>query len=328
MNVSGIKRTALLITIVLLSCLAGCASSAKPPADYTWERTGDSLALIKAGHTIWQLNYDKRYDKPYFYPVALADGTTLTERRPADHPWHRSLWWSWKFINGVNYWEDDPNTFLAPGRNEIMDVSVKPHEDGFAEATITISYHPQGKSEVMTEKRTLRMSAPDVRGIYCIDWKSDFTAKDKDLLLDRTPIRGEQNGVEWGGYTGLSIRLAQNAGGWQAADSEGHTFGEGYNNAKGRWLDFTIEPNRGVTAGIAVLDHPDNLRHPTPWDVILGQGKKGMRYFSPAILYYEPLTLPSGKTLTLRYRIIIHPGGTNRDILESEWQKFSKSGKW
>ena len=290
-----------------------------------WERTGNSLALTKAGRTIWQLNYDKRYDKPYLHPVALADGTILTELRPEDHPWHRGLWWSWKFINGVNYWEDDPNTFLAPGRNEIMDVSVKPHEDDIAEVIITISYHPQGKSEVMTEKRTLRMSAPDARGIYYIDWKSEFTAKDKDLLLDRTPILGEPCGVIWGGYAGLSVRLAKDTNNWQAADSEGHTFSKEFNNAKARWLDYTIHTWPAATeAGVAILDHPSNPRHPTPWYVILGDP---MRYFSPAFIYNQPYMLASGKLLKLRYRILVHPGPTDRKWLEKEWANFSRT-KW
>jgi hypothetical protein len=31
---------------------------------------------------------------------------------PADHPWHRGVWFSWKYLSGVNYWEfpqDRPN---------------------------------------------------------------------------------------------------------------------------------------------------------------------------------------------------------------------------
>jgi hypothetical protein len=204
-----------------------------------------------------------------------------------------------------------------------MDVSVKTHEDGIAEATITISYHPQGKSEVMTEKRTLRTGAPDARGIYYIDWKSEFTAKDKDLFLDRTPILGEPCGVIWGGYAGLSVRLARDANSRQAADSEGHTFSKEFNNAKARWLDYTIHAGRAsAEAGVAILDHPSNPRHPTPWYVILGDP---MRYFSPAFIYNQPYMLASGKSLTLRYRVLIHPGPTDREWLEKQWVEFSRT---
>jgi hypothetical protein len=318
------NRLVEVILLVGLCVVGGCGSpSASNSGHFGWRQTDNSLALVSDGNVVWQLNYDRKEDKPYFHPVALTDGTVLTELRPPDHPWHRGLWWSWKFINRVNYWEDDPNTFLAPGRNEITDMRVKTHGDNSADVEIAVSYHPPGRPPVLTEKRLLKVGPPDKSGGYQIDWTSVFTAGDKNVLLDRTPILGEPQGVEWGGYAGLSVRLANSASGWKVVDSDGYRYGRERNNARARWLDYTIEA-AGRPAGIAVLDHPSNLRHPTPWYVILG---KDMRYFSPALLFYEPYTLPSGKTLTLHYRILIHPGRTDKDLMEKEWQKFSNV-KW
>ncbi|MBA7706112.1 hypothetical protein ES703_114958 [subsurface metagenome] len=50
-----------------------------------------------------------------------------------------------------------------------------------------------------------------------------------------------------------------------------------------------------------------------------------MPYFSPAVLFDKAYTLPAGKGLTLRYRILIHPGLADRDILKSEWNAFLKT---
>ena len=36
-----------------------------------------------------------------------------------------------------------------------------------------------------------------------------------------------------------------------------------------------------------------------------------MSFFSPAVLCYEPITLQAGERLTLRYRVIVHPGRWN-----------------
>jgi hypothetical protein len=240
---------------------------------------------------------------------------------PADHIWHRGLWWSWKTINGINYWEEDKETHLSPGRNEITQVKVKTHSDATAEANLHISYHPPNKPPVLTEKRTLEISQPNDTGVYTIDWKSVFTAHDRDVLLDRTPVLGQPNGVAWGGYAGLSIRLADNATDRQAVDSAGTEFAGEFNASKARWCDYTIKTASGKPAGIAVLDHPDNLRHPTPWYVILGEG---MKYYSPALLYYEPYVIQAGATLELRYRILVHPGRTDTEWLDNQWQQFSK----
>ena len=63
--------------------------------------------------------------------------------------------------------------------------------DGSTLAKLTVSYHPPDKSEVLKEIRTLKISPFDANGGYRIDWTSTFTASDKDVLLDRTPIIGE-----------------------------------------------------------------------------------------------------------------------------------------
>ncbi len=322
MKRDNIPLTAL---IVALSLSTGCTMmSSKTMSPYSWRHTDTSLALLNDDRTIWQLNFNEKEDKPYFHPIALTDGTVLTELRPADHIWHRGLWWSWKAINGLNYWEEDKETFLAKGRNQITKVKVKAHPDKSADAEIHISYHPPDKPAVLLEQRLLKISPPDEKGIYYIDWKSTFTAKDKDVFLDRTPILGQPNGVAWGGYAGLSIRLADNAKNRKAIDSAHRQFPDEFNNAKARWLDYTVEAAPGKEAGIAVLDHPSNPRHPTPWYIILGQG---MKYFSPAFLFYEPYTLEANDTLTFKYRILIHPGRTDRSMLENQWQAFSKL-KW
>lgn len=77
----------------------------------------------------------------------------------------------------------------------------------------------------------------------------------------------------------------------------------------------------GRTAGIAILDHPENLRFPSRWHVILDE-KAQFGYFSPAPLWSEPYALPAGKTFVLRYRIVLHPGRGDGLQLDREWRRF------
>jgi hypothetical protein len=46
-------------------------------------------------------------------------------------------------------------------------------------------------------------------------------------------------------------------------------------------------------------------------------------YFSPALLWSEPLTLPAGQRFTLRYRVLVHPGRADKETVEKEWQAFA-----
>ncbi|MFH1715964.1 MAG: DUF6807 family protein, partial [Planctomycetota bacterium] len=167
------------------------------------------------------------------------------------------------------------------------------------------------------------ISRPDENGSYRIDWNSEFSAVAGDVLFDRTPIPGEKDGKSWGGYAGLSVRLAKSISDWQAIDSEGQK-DLNIHGQKARWLDFSGVTTRSKAAGIAIFDHPDNLRHPSPCFVIMDP-KVPFGYFSPALLFNKPYTLPAGKSLTLRYRVLIHPGRPDRNLLEGEWKSFTQS---
>ncbi|MFQ6035821.1 MAG: PmoA family protein [Sedimentisphaerales bacterium] len=291
--------------------------------NYSWRQTDSSLALLNHERIVWQLNFDKKAGKTYFHPVALTDGTVLTWLSPPDHPWHRALWFSWKYINGLNYWEEDRKTGLSEGRTNLVDIKLTPHDDYSAQIEMNLSYHPPGKPAVLTEKRLISISKPDENGRYRIDWQSSFTAGAQDVLLDRTPIPGEKDGKSWGGYAGLSVRIAKDISDWQVLDSEGRKGIEAHGK-KARWLDFSGKTANGKTAGITIFDHPDNLRHPSPWFVIM-DSKVPFGYFSPAVLFHKPYTLAAGKSLELRYRIFIHPERGDKEMLEKEWKTFLKT---
>ena len=185
--------------------LAAAAVSAEP--ELAWKETPHSLALVRGEQVVWQFNYKKEDGKPYFHPVTIAGGDPVTDLRPADHFWHKAIWFSWKTINGVLYWEEDPKTGKSPGETEVVDVQATPRDDHSARFELALSYHPPGQPAVLVERRIVEVSAPTADGAYHIDWQSTFTAGEADVVLDRTPIAGEPNGVSWGGYAGLSLRL-------------------------------------------------------------------------------------------------------------------------
>ena len=318
------KRSIMFImgALLLLESVAVCAEGAAgEKSRYDWRQTDSSLALLNNGRVVWQFNFDKKQSKPYFHPVCLADGTELTWHRPPDHPWHYGLWFSWKFINGLNYWEEDRKTGLPEGRTEIKSIEVKPHDDYSAQIAMQLSYHPPGEPEVLAEQCRIRLSKPDEDGRYHIDWTSRFTAGVADVLLDRTPIADEQGGQSWGGYTGLSVRLAKDVTDWRLTDSEGRKDLEAHGK-KARWMNFAGRAAGSKDFSIAIFDHPENLRHPSPGFVIMDP-KVPFGYFSPALLFNKPYTLPARKSFSLKYRILIQPGRAEKKLLDAEWKSFA-----
>ena len=300
---------------------AWATDAAGPKHRYDWRQTDSSLALLNNGRVVWQFNFDNEQPRPYFHPVCLTDGTELTWHRPPDHPWHYGLWFSWKFINGLNYWEEDSNTGLPEGRTKIKNVEVTIKSDYSAAITMQLSYHPPSQPEVLAELCRIRLSKPDKDGRYYINWTNRFSAGAADVLLDRTPIMGEQGGQSWGGYAGLSVRIAKDTSDWHLIDSEGRKDLEGHGK-KARWMNFASRAAGSKDFSIAIFDHPDNLRHPSPGFVIM-DSKVPFGYFSPALLFNKPYTLPGRQSFSLKYRIMIQPGRAQKNLLEAEWKSFS-----
>jgi len=309
------KATGWMISVVgILLLWSGCqfvsSEQARGKSSYRWQQTDSSIALLKSERIVWQFNYRKQEGRPHFHPLSLTDGTELTSLRPADHPWHRALWFSWKYINGLNYWDPE----LPEGQTEVIDLKTRLGTDYSAQIEMYIGYHPPQKPAVLTEKRTLLVKAPDRNGCYYIDWLSIFAAGKNDVLLDRTPIPGEKNGKSYGGYAGLSLRLADRTKGWQFLGSEGLLEPES-RGSKARWVDFNGKIANGRFAGVVIFDHPNNPRHPSSWWL-----SGSMPYFSPALLFHKPYTLAAGETLMLRYRILVHRGRADKDMLENKWK--------
>ncbi|MCD6303739.1 MAG: PmoA family protein, partial [Planctomycetes bacterium] len=278
------------------------------------KRTDGGLALLNGGRGVWQFHSaDKGNGKACFSSLGLLDGTNLVWFRPPDHPWHRGFWFSWKKINGVNYWEENRKTGLSAGRTEVTAVSVKPGDDWSARISMSLSYHPPGKPAVLTEQRTIIVHPPAADGSYRVDWSGTFTAGAGDASL--------VGGTHGGGYAGLSIRLAPPTRGWSVLNSENlhdlRTHGQ-----KARWVAWSGLAGAGKPASIAMFDHRANVRHPSRWYVAIRSNRVLFNYFSPALLFKDPYTIPARKSITLRYRVLVSPRRLGAEALDAEWRAF------
>ena len=292
---------------VLVAALAAGAACAEPLA-FRWDIASSSEFALKLGdRDVWRFHADpSKASKPYFDPVAVAGGPSLTWARPPDHPWHYGLWFSWKYINGVNYWEEDKGQSSGKTGWSVSKVETQP--DGRARIELALDYRPAAGAEpVLREQRTISLSAPDAAGAYTVDWTQVFTAGSQSVALDRTPLPGESGGQSWGGYAGLSIRFVRAITNVETVAS---TAGCVPRDAAGR-LDVTAaaaEQNGLVDSspyGIAILAHPSNPRAPGDWYPIEG---KSFTYLNAAFLLKSAYTLKPGETLTLRYRVCVHSG--------------------
>ncbi|MCA9261749.1 MAG: PmoA family protein [Planctomycetales bacterium] len=295
------------------------AEDRTPAASTQWTAESDSLSLAVDGQTLWKFNYGPDLHKPFFHPLAPAGGPTLTWNQPSDHAWHHGLWFSWKYINKVNYWEINRRTGRPDGRTSWSDVETQTRDDGSATISLKVAYGPATSDEsALVEKRRIEMGAIEADGSYAIDWQAEFEAQ-TDVKLDRSP---PQPGAS-GGYAGLSIRFAQDFQDRQGIRLEGPVAFDSGDRFRGPSAAFEYNGLLGgVAAGVAILDGPQNVRHPTPWYLI---ARPDISYINAALLNDAPLEMKRGERLALHYRIVVHNGCWDAARLKDASLQFSQT---
>lgn len=284
-----------------------------------WQKDKISVTLLNNGKIVWQHHFDKAEGKPYFHPLSTTDGSVLTGLRPDDHPWHRAVWFSWKFINGLNYWEEDPKTGNSEGITELKSIKYELGKDFGAEFKMELSYHPPTGSELLKEERSIRLSAPAADGSYFMDWESTFMALADEVLLDRTPLPGEADGKSWGGYAGFSARLNLQLWDVKTINDSGET--RNLHGKSSKWVTFEGKNLKSQPVSMTIFDHPSNLNFPNKW-YISNDPATPFYYFSPAPIFDKKLVMNKGDKLCLKYRLLVSSGEINQEKIQSNWNQF------
>lgn len=249
--------------------------------------------------------------RPYLHPLTTPAGAVLSVEAPADHPWHHALWFTIKFVNGENFWEEYDEFGV------LRTTAVTAPEPGAERAEIDW-IAPDGESVRLREVRTVRVEPVDADS-YLVDWTEEL-AVPEETVLDRTPF------TTWGGYGGLTLRGAPTWTDTVITLDDGvtreRTLGE-----RSRWLSIEgTAAETGTISGTVLLDHPDNVRTPTPWygstraDTY---GEGWANFLNAAFLWDEPLTIGPARPLSLRYRVLVHDGVWPVDRIEAEYARWT-----
>lgn len=288
---------------------------------FQWKRDPNSIALEHVGKTLWKFQSKAGNHKPFFHPLATTHGDVLTIDQPADHIWHHGLWYSFKFLNGVNFWEENPKTGQAKGMTQVVGWNGI-IEEWNARIEMNILYinpnaEDPGKQKLLNEKRIILVSTPDDKGNYTIDFTHHFRAL-KDVTMDRTPLPGEPNGKGYGGYAGFSLRhhtdLRTEPWNFVAPGEDEPLHGSRY-----PWLAY-LRTGEDSSIGTAIFDHPRNPRHPAPWYVL-----EKLPFYSPCFLFDSNWKLRKGDEFSQKYRVRIYSTAPDKAQLAAEWAAYTES---
>ncbi len=291
-------------------------------SSFSWIENDSTCALLDKNKVIWQFNFNNKHGKPYFHPVYL-NGERITCLSPDDHPWHLGQWFSWKYLNGVNFWEYTGDSFKSGGTTSVREIHFEKHADFAATIGLQVDYLLPGGAVVLKEHRTIHIKAP-ARDRIAMDYSLEFRALENEVFLDRTPIEGEHEGKPWGGYAGLSLRFNQDfmEPNWQTASG----FQSEVNGSRDEWLYMGFKGLHGTQVGSAIFISKNSRRKGEAW-YLIDQPEQPFFYISPAYLYLEPLVLPPHDQIRLNYRILHLRSEVSSQMLQSAYQEYCNDTK-
>jgi hypothetical protein len=243
------------------------------------------------------------------YP--MKDGTPDEAR---DHKHHQSLWFTHGDVNGVDFW--------ALGRGKIVTTKVEDPVESGSEASIVLHdkwVDPEGKT-VCTDTQKLTFHKAVVvneNEVTAIDYEITIHASEGDITF------GDTKEGTMAIRTHPKLRIDKGAA---AVNSEGIT-GAAIWGKRAKWVDYSGEVG-GKNVGVSIFDHPSNPRHPTWWHAraygLVAANPFGIHDFEKKPGGTGDLKVEKGKSVTFKYRFLLHEGGADDVKVAERFAEWAK----
>jgi hypothetical protein len=283
-------------------------------------REGDTIRVDIGDRHLTTYHFAGDLKKPFLYPLTGPEGVPMTRGYPMedipgesrDHPHHRSFYTAYGDVNGVDCWSEGGNSGQQR-TDEILTLESGPVLGRIRARNTWLSKEGE---KVLTEEREYRFynTPEDVR---LFDLTVTFIASDGEVRFGDT----KEGGI-------AAVRVHPDIKGkakGMMRNSRGGVAEKGCWGKRAEWCDYS-GPIGDVTCGIAIFDHPGNLRHPTWWHArdygLMTANCFGLSYFEKGKGERGDYVLPAGDSLTFHYRMVLHrgePAAAGLDALYAEY---------
>jgi hypothetical protein len=262
--------------------------------------------------------------KPYLAPILSPSGKYITRRFPMedipgeskDHLHHRGLWFSCDEVNNVMFWTNE----LSYDRKDMGRISVRESKwmDGNKSGTLNAVMEWKGPDGhvMMVENRDMTFSGGATT--RTLDFKITLTARE-DITFGDTH------------ESFFAMRLAdkfKEVQGGKSVDAEGLVNMQQIWGKRSPWVDYTTDLD-GERLGVAIFDHPGNPRHPAHWHArdygLVAASPFGAQKAFDTDENESPYKLPKDRSVTLRFRVIIHPGDAVSGHVAEMYKEYAKT---
>ncbi len=306
----------------------------KPRVEFVRKVSESKVDILIGGKLITSYCWPGSVFKPILYPVYTINGTEITRGFPLkpragernDHIHQVGIWLNYGNVNGYDFWGNGSEGKKSENGGVIKHLKIENVKGGHGEGIMTVAaswQDPSGK-ELLSERTEFHFIA---RGAYyIIDRLTTLTATGNTVIMKDTkegmfairvarqlelPSEEDVRLLDKAGKPGTEIANENNGVTGNYRSSEGIT-GDAVWSTRARWMNLSGTIN-DEKISIVICDHPENVSYPTYWHA------RGYGLFSANPLGGNDFTggkevvnfsIPSGKSIILRYRIIVNSGSS------------------
>jgi len=313
-------RTTVVLTLGLLLVTAVSLQAAQ----FDIEQDEDGIA-VKLNGKLFTRYIVKSGNKPIMWPIIGPHGNEITRAHPmreagpderADHPHHRSFWFTHGDVNGISVWHE------GQGTGEIVHKEFVKVEGGENPVIVTRNdwLGPDGK-KLCEDVRTTT---------FGVDGENVWIDFDTMVKAAADPVTfGDTKEGCFGVRVAGTMKVDSKQGGGKIVNSEGHTDREAWGK-QAAWCDYH-GPVKGNVVGITIMNHPESFRFPTYWHVrtygLFTANPFGLHNFTKAEKGTGSHTLQPGESCTLHYRVLVHQGDEKEGGVAEAFARYCKSEK-
>lgn len=271
--------------------------------------------------------------RPCLWPVFAACGTRVTRNWPLDdaaagetkdHPHHTGIWFGHGSVNGLDFWH--PQDEKRGGRVVVVEWLEDPAETG--RLRVKQDWRgPAGKT-IAQDETTIAFGADGTS--RWIDWTVEVRATHGPLRF------GDTKEGTFGVRMNPALRLEGPVAKGRVLTSTGKT-GKGVWGKRAAWIDYSApiatpdSDAKPSIVGIAIMDHPNNPRHATWWHAraygLCAANPFGTRAFEGKRAPRGDFLVADGKTVTFRWRVLVHAGDARTAKVASHHRAWSAPKK-